>query len=177
MLSTLRSARNASFDHLTKAKSFLSMPAGLLFPRRLGASVPIGKLVRAAKRTKESRPLQQGIWKSSKVFDYYLRQLDNGDLTFKQLTIKIILLLLLTTGCRPQELSTIDMRKSYVYEDKIELSVFLKTFRSRKFIAVTAQRGEGEKLCPVACINRLKEVAETTYAQREAFLLNTQLHT
>lgn len=173
----LQSKGKIGYNMTTKLRSVLSLFTEIAFGKKIGDYAPFVRLVKALQRTKRPRRLNYSIWQPSLVFDYYMGKQDNEWLSFHDLTIKAILLIVLTTACRFAELASISMEQSEWIPEGINLSVKLKTKKERDSIFVSRITGEKEKLCPVRCIKALWEIASTRYHKRSTFLLNTKTYT
>lgn len=176
VISRLMDGKNITFASLTKLRSALSLISESAFNKGMSEYAPLCRLVSTARRTKRSRQINYNIWNPSMVFDYYLKRPDNTELSFKELTIKCILLVVLTSACRFAELASIDMEKTEWINEGVSLSVKLKTHKERTSLLITKIPADKALICPVRCIETLWEIASTVYHEK-TFLLNTRTHT
>ncbi|KAH7819973.1 putative Transposon Ty3-G Gag-Pol polyprotein [Monocercomonoides exilis] len=117
------------------------------------------------------------MWSPDIVLSYYENYGLNEYLSFFNLTVKCILLVMLFTSCRFHELEQISMANSIFENDAIYLSTRLKTSRSREYITVPCLEDVHKRICPARAIHTLWERVKATYENRDKFLLNTTHHT
>lgn len=149
VVSRLMADKKITFATLTKLRSALSMVSESAFNKRMSSYAPLCRIITAARHTRRVRHINYNIWNPSVVFDYYIRQPDNAHLSFEDLTIKCILLLVITTSCRFAELQTILMKSSEWIPEGVNLSVKLKTSKERTFLLVTRINSNNGIFCPV----------------------------
>ncbi|KAH7819580.1 uncharacterized protein MONOS_13605 [Monocercomonoides exilis] len=88
-------------------------------------------------RTDESRKKKTGdIWNPRIVLEYFSGLGPNEGLSFKQLTMKVIVPTMLFSACRFMELERINMLESRLEEEGVYLHTKLKTSNTRTEIAV-----------------------------------------
>ncbi|KAH7816447.1 uncharacterized protein MONOS_13432c1 [Monocercomonoides exilis] len=93
----------------------------------------------------------QEIWNPKTILTYFSSLGENQTLSFKHLTMKVIVLTMLFTACRFTELERVDMERSRFEHEGIYLNTRPKTSLNRTEIAVPFLN-ENPAICPASAI-------------------------
>lgn len=146
------------FSAINTARSALSSVMTLGDKTTFGEHPLVVRFLKGIFELKPSMPRYSVVWDVGTVFDYFLSMPVLEDLTLKQLTLKLTMLLALTTAQRCQTLACLDIELMQVMPDRIRFTLKekLKTTRPGSHlepIEVTAFPQE-PRLCPVRHIEQ-----------------------
>ncbi|KAH7820304.1 uncharacterized protein MONOS_6278 [Monocercomonoides exilis] len=126
-------------------RSAVSLFTRICYGENLGQVPLIETLFRSFHRSHIPRKPYTSMWSPSIVFDYFNRMPPNEELSFFDLTVKCIILLIIFTACRFREMERISMNQSVIQEDSIHLFTNLKTSSTPSYITVPIMKCADEK--------------------------------
>lgn len=101
--------RGASYSSLNCYRSAISLIEGA----ELGADEQIRRFFRGVAKLRPATPKYDSTWDPKIVLNYLAAWFPNEEINLEKLTLKLVTLLALSTGHRPQTLSLIDTRNIY----------------------------------------------------------------
>ena len=162
--STINTARSAisQFISITDAKHI-----------KFGEHAIVKRFMMGIYRKRPPLPKYNTTWDVKPLLDY-LRTVSNNSASFKDLTIKLVCLLALTTGQRVQTLASLDLDQMFHDSDKISFRIteVLKTSkpgRPQVTINVNAYPNEAQ-LCPLTCLKAYIEVSKSLRSESKLFI-------
>ncbi|KAH7828282.1 putative Reverse transcriptase (RNA-dependent DNA polymerase) [Monocercomonoides exilis] len=169
--------KGGKYSCLCATRSAISLFSKTVYGKDLSKVSLISTIFRSFSFSQTHRKPYTKMWSPDIVLSYYENYWLNEYLSFFDLTVKCILLVMLFTSCRFHELEQISMANSIFENDAIYLSTRLKTSRSREYITVPCLEEVHKRICPARAIHTLWERVKATYENRDTFLLNTTHHT
>ncbi|KAH7830586.1 uncharacterized protein MONOS_705 [Monocercomonoides exilis] len=169
--------KGGKYSCLCATRSAISLFSKTVYGKDLSKVSLISTIFRSFSFSQTHRKPYTKMWSPDIVLSYYENYGLNEYLSFFDLTVKCILLVMLFTSCRFHELEQISMANSIFENDAIYLSTRLKTSRSREYITVPCLEEVHKRICPARAIHTLWERVKATYENRDTFLLNTTHHT
>lgn len=151
--------------------SFRSAIALLLGPQ-VGHDERIKRFCKGTAKQRPPAPKYESTWDPKVVLDLFSRWPSNNELSLEKLSLKLITLLALITGHRPQTLSLIDIRNINRKENMLEIKIpgRIKTsgINRKQPTLILPFYPENEKICVAAALqaylNSSKKVRETETA-------------
>ncbi|KAH7831036.1 uncharacterized protein MONOS_6870 [Monocercomonoides exilis] len=128
--------RGFSYACLAATRSAISLISKVVYGKEKGGNSLFHVLFRTFSRSQVHRRPCMEMWKPDLAFPHYSQDFPNEKLSFLELTIKSILLIMIFTACRFRELAQLSMTSSIVDSSAVHLQTKLKTTNSSSFISV-----------------------------------------
>lgn len=159
------------YSTINTAKSMLSSIFEILFKQDIGNNPLIKRFMRGIFQLKPALPRYNVTWNVNKVLEFLKDLPTDGSITLRLLSMKLAVLLALTTGQRCQTLSLIDINSIELHTDhlKIRIANVLKQTKPNKHLPeICIERYPDVQICVV---NTLKEYLRKTQAIRKSSTL------
>ncbi|XP_069109039.1 uncharacterized protein, partial [Argopecten irradians] len=165
--------KGVGYSAINTAKSALSTVINLedSVIGTLGQHALVKRFMRGVYNQRPSLPRYTHTWDVKTVLDY-LESINIGNISLKDLTLKLTMLLALVSGQRVQTLHTLSVNNVKCVEDNVEIKVtaLLKQSKPGKHLSVlTFEKFSNENLCVV--IHLLKYIKMTTDIREDDRLL------
>ncbi len=155
---------------MNTARSALSTLLGPVEGVTLGSHPLVCRLLKGASRLRPPQCKYNSTWDPKTVLDYIEFNLSN-DLSLRQLTMKLVALLLLCSGQRVQTISMMNVKEiTFSSVDvQIRISARLKTSKPGIGTVIVFKKFEKEELCVFKCLNEY--ISRTSKIRDSDFLL------
>lgn len=163
------------YSSINSAKSALSSVLGLFDSECLGKHPLILKFMRGIYSLRPPAPRYQVTWDANKVLELFLSWPENDTLSLRDLSIKLVCLLALTTAQRVQSLVSIELQ-NIIWESPIQIvlpSKLKTTSLNRANPVLIVNDFVDKKLCVATCLKEY--VSRTSYKNRSKNLLLSYL--
>ena len=163
-----------SYSAINTAKSMLSAIFEVIHKRDIGKEVLIRRFMKGLFNLRPVIPKTGFTW-DVKVVLKFLKTLDTEKLTLRLLSIKLAILIILTTGQRCQTLKAIDLQNMDINEDyiKIRIGELLKQSKPNKHleeIYIEAYR-QNQAICVVNVLNQYIKKTEKLRNDSSLFII------
>ena len=163
-----------SYSALNTARSALSSLITFKDGTRFGSHPLVTRLLKGMYYNRPSRPKYSAIWNVGRVLSYLRDMAPVKDLSLKELTLKLTMLLLLVTGQRGQTIHLLNLADMTMFDDQCIFTIpgLLKQSRPGKSNPVVALKvyKEDVRICVITTLNEY--IARTKDLRgSEAFLL------
>lgn len=145
-----------SYSAINTAKSMLSSLFEIVQKRDIGKNVLIKRFMKGIFQLRPSFPKSNFTW-DVKIVLKFLENLENNMLTLRLLSIKVAVLMALTTGQRCQTLSVMDLRNMEISNNHVKIRI-------------------GDMLKQTTPKNHLAEIFMESYIKPEICIVNTLNH-
>lgn len=117
--------KGASYGSINSLRSAISLILG----SGLGENLDVKRFCKGVSKTRPPRPKYDSTWNPKIVLDFISKWFPNNEISLKNLTLKVVTLLALTTGQRMQTLAAINVSNIENLIDRIDIKILkiLKT--------------------------------------------------
>ena len=166
---TMLHEQGLSYSAINTARSALSTFVTLNDNNTLGSNPLVQRFMRGIFNIKPNLPKYVQSWDVSKVLGFINSMGDNTTLSLKQISMKLAMLIALTSGQRVQTLSVLKTNQMFVYDDRVEFNVdsLLKQSRPRYHLKpMVIMKYSNDRLCVVhaleSYINKTRNIRSDT---------------
>ncbi len=165
-----------SYSTINTARSALStivcMPAGQVF----GSHHIVVRFMKGVFELRKPKPKYSSIWDVSVVLKYLGTFVPNSELTLKQLTFKVVMLMLLVSGQRGQTIHSLSLDGMTLTETSCKFQVLehLKTSKpgsAPTIIEIKAYTPD-EKVCPMLALQEYLQRTESLRGEHKQLFIS-----
>lgn len=145
--------KGLSYSTINTARSALSTVVEMNHGCSIGTHPLVSRFVKGVYQSRTPTPKYSHIWDVSKVLGYLGTLYPNKEISLKNLTLKLVMLLLLVTGKRGQDIHLLSLQGMKMLEASCEFKILYHTKTSRPGNGTNriliAQYEEDKKICPL----------------------------